>query len=592
MNTLNNVSIEDARRIRKEILAVVTEIGKADDEEFESYKIIETIGCYCLWLIKSDTAIVTVRDLIERIEEKKSNQFMLMKFDDFTDLFLVYNGKTIDESDPWAHIIEKDEEWSKFKGLADKYTKEELAAAVYKTEYIEEELYEEFFTTVPYGIGELVDRILGINKGDSVVEMGVSSYALEALKRNPEIHIEIYDEDDYVILTLVSILADVMGYSDVICTNSIEENAKFDKVFVNNNLEPSEKLSYSDVNCYLEDEWEEFPREISYNWNMCGIGLLRMVENGKAVAIMNAGELTLNKYREVREFLCEGGFIEGVILLPDKTYSSTWINPYMLIMGRNNKTVRFLDARNEYVAGRVKGKRVNELNDEAIAEIVKKYEASESCIEVSVDEMEKCDYVLTPNRYIKVNNTDANLVSFGNIVKEIKRGVTLSASDMDVMITDKTSDIRCLLPADIAAGVVTSERFFNGTIKKPGKNEAHQGDILISKTGNPFRIAVADKNYLVVGNTYILDIDSTKYSAEYIKCYLSSEAGQREIMKYASGSATPIISVSNLSNIEIPIHDEETQKEMNEHAKEIVSALKESYKQIQICKDEMNAFFR
>ena len=33
-------------------------------------------------------------------------------------------------------------------------------------------------------------------------------------------------------------------------------------------------------------------------------------------------------------------------------------------------------------------------------------------------------------------------------------------------------------------------------------------------------------------------------------------------------------------------------KEMNEHAKEIVSALKESYKQIQICKDEMNAFFR
>ena len=62
---------------------------------------------------------------------------------------------------------------------------------------------------------------------------------------------EIYDEDDYVILTLVSILADVMGYSDVICTSSFEENAKFDKVFVNNNLEPSEKLSYSDVNCYL-----------------------------------------------------------------------------------------------------------------------------------------------------------------------------------------------------------------------------------------------------------------------------------------------------------------------------------------------------
>lgn len=38
MNALNNVSIEDARRIRKEISAVVTEIGKSDSEEFESYK--------------------------------------------------------------------------------------------------------------------------------------------------------------------------------------------------------------------------------------------------------------------------------------------------------------------------------------------------------------------------------------------------------------------------------------------------------------------------------------------------------------------------------------------------------------------------
>lgn len=34
----NNVSIEDARRIRAEISTVVTEIGKAEDEEFEIYK--------------------------------------------------------------------------------------------------------------------------------------------------------------------------------------------------------------------------------------------------------------------------------------------------------------------------------------------------------------------------------------------------------------------------------------------------------------------------------------------------------------------------------------------------------------------------
>ena len=205
--------------------------------------------------------------------------------------------------------------------------------------------------------------------------------------------------------------------------------------------------------------------------------------------------------------------------------------------------------------------------------------------------MEDGDFVLTPNRYVEVNDANVNRVRLGDVVKEIKRGITLSASDMDQMIMDAPSDTKCLLPSDIVAGVVTVKKYFHGKLRKPGKNEAHQGDVLISKTGNPFRIAVADNNYLIVGNTYILDIDREKISPEYVKCYLSSKAGQQEIMKYASGSTTPIISVSNLSSIEIPVHDEATQKELNQHANEVVNALNESYRQIQICEDEIDSLF-
>ena len=290
-------------------------------------------------------------------------------------------------------------------------------------EFIEEEFYDSFFATEPIEIGKLVDKILGINKSDSVIEIGGSSYVLDALERNPEAKIEVYDEDNYSLLTLISILADVMGYSNVVCRSGFAEDVEYDKAFVNNTLEPSEQSLATDVQYDLENEWKEFPSDISYDWNMCGTGLLRTAEGGKTVAIMNAGELTLNKYREVREFLCKGGFIEGVILLPDKMYANTWINPYMLVMGRNNETVKFLDARNEYVPSRIKGKRINLLNDEGITEIVKKYESGESCIEVSVSEMEECDYVLTPNRYVKVNDVDANLVRLGNMVKEVKRGI-------------------------------------------------------------------------------------------------------------------------------------------------------------------------
>ena len=591
---MNNVSTEEAKMIRNEIEAFVKEHDKEyifHEENSEAYKIYGTIACYYLWLIKTDALIVSAYDIIDKVTSKDFIQYGTFLFDDFNGLFLEYNTPTTITSDPWNGWEERSDVWQTFKSLADKYTEEQLAAAVYKTDFIEDDYYEKYFAFAPQEIGELVDNLLEVKQKECIVEIGASSYILEALERNKQVHIEAYDEDDYTILTLISILADVKGYSDFACLGGgFEEGKKYDKVFVNNMLEPSERSLTSDVQYDLENEWAEFPSDISYEWNMCGAGILRMKDSGKAVAVMNAGELTLNKYHDVREFLCKAGFVEGVILLPDKMYANTWINPYLVIFSKNNETVKFLDARNEYVANRRKGKRINSLDDDIIESILTKYQSSGECTVVSAEELENGNYVLTPNRYVDDNNSNANKVRLGDLVDEIKRGITLSAADMAQMIMDVPSDTRCLLPSDISGGVVTAEKYFHGELRKPGKNEAHQGDILISKTGNPFRIAISDKNYLVVGNTYILNLDR-KYCPEYVKCYLSSKAGQREIMKYASGSTTPIISVSNLSNIEIPMYDETKQKELNQHAKEIVYSLKESYRQIQICEEEMNSLF-
>ena len=587
---LNLVSEMDAKRIRKEIISKSMEFFEDEKTKTKTKtktntmtKTMETLICYYLWKIKTDPSIVTLDDATKKIRERKENQYATMLQDDLEANFRTYNYPVFEENT---------EAWEKFKSIANKYTEEELSAAVYKVDFIEAEDNESMYAKVPLEIGKLVDKLLDIKNDESVVEIGCSSYVIESQLRNPGAHMETYDEYDYTTLTLISCMSDVMGYSGIICRSSFEEEAKYDKAFVNNMLEPSEKSVLSDAQYDLKNEWEEFPSELSFDWNMCGTGILRTGEKGKAVAIMNAGQLTLNKYREVREFLCKGGYIEGVILLPDKMYSNTWINPYVIVFGTNNKTIRFLDARNECIMIRRKGKRINILNDELIDNIIRKYRTGESCIDVPLDVMKDCDYVLTPNRYMEVNNTNISLIKLGEMVYEIKRGITLSASDMDQLISDNPSEIRCILPSDIVSGVVTTDNYFHGELRKPGKNDAARGNVLISKTGNPFRIAVADRNYLVVGNTYILAIDRTKYSPEYVKCYLSSEDGQQEIMKYATGSMTPTISVSNLSNIEIPMYDEATQKELDKHAEEIVAGLNESYRQIRIYENEMNALFK
>ncbi len=588
---MNDVSIEEAKEVRKEIGAYVQDLAHKYDDKYELSKMDETIACYYLWTLKNDPSIATIWDMINKVESRKANQYALLLFDDFNGIFLEFYISADNNSDPRSGWKERSDIWESFKKSADKYTEEQLAAATYKAEYIDDDYYNGFFAYVPQEIGKLAELILEIKEDESFVHIGASSSILETSERNPQAHLDVYDEDNYTALTLISILADVMGYGDLACLCRLNEGIKYDKAFVNNMLEPSVRSLQSDAQYDLETEWPEFPGDISYEWNQCGTGILRTKDSRKMVAVMNSGDLTLNKYRKVREFLCNGGFIEGVILLPDKMYTNTWINPYLVIFSKNNRTVRFLDARNEYVVNRKKGKRINSLDDVILESIIEKYKSGDACIEASIDEIGNCDYVLTPSRYVETNNANANKVRLGGMINEIKRGITLSASEMDQLITDTPSDIRCLMPSDIIAGVVTAEKYFLGELRKPGKNEAHQGDVLISKTGNPFRIAVADNNYLVVGNTYILDIDRTKYSPEYVKCYLSSKAGQKEIMKYASGSATPIISVSNLSNIEIPLYDEAAQKELNQHAEEIVSSLSENYRQIHICGDEIDAMF-
>ena len=287
---MNNVPVEEAREIREEISSFIKALDKdciVHEENGEAYKIYETMACYYLWLIKKESAKVSIMDIAKIIESKKSNQYALMLFDDFNGLFLDYDSTADILVDPKNGWIERSEEWSHFKALGEKYTEEQLAAAVYKTQFIEEDFYNQSFSFVPFTIGKLVDELLEIEKSDSIVQLGASSYVLEALERNPELHIEAYDEWDYTLLTLLSIISDVMGHKNLVCRSDFsDEVIKYDKVFVNNMLEPSEGSLSSDVSYDLENKWSEFPRDVSEEWNLCGEGILRTKDNGKAVALL------------------------------------------------------------------------------------------------------------------------------------------------------------------------------------------------------------------------------------------------------------------------------------------------------------------
>ena len=547
----------DAERIFEEIKNEI----KLD--KIFSYNAYTIIICYILWKMKTDSSIRSLDDI------------------EWADSFC----------EPFEDIcvwIEEDQSrWKKMEEMASKYTAEEFAACITDIKPFENDLVE----TVPEGIGLLADRILDLKKGDKVYQLNcnLGEYLIQSRERNKGV---IYTGHDmaYFSMMIADFIAQVKGLDSI----SFEREAELDgynKIFATAPMTNDGVNYIYDTYHELEDALPDYPSKESGSWNMCALAAYHIKKNGKAVAVINGGQLDLSTVVNARKYLCENGYIEGVIMLAKKMYDNTWISPYIIILGKNNKKIRFLDASNEYVASRSKGKRINVIDSSIADKITDMYKSGESTVEISITEIKKNDYNLNPSRYVIKSNINADMKELGEFIVETKRGVTMGSSEQDKLVSDVVSGKKCIFASNISEGVVNSNLYFQGEIKKPGKNEASRGDLLITKTGMPFKVAVADDNYLVIGNVYIVKVNKDKISPEYLKCYLSSRQGQSELSRFATGAPTFMINVSNLPKVKVPVFEDKKQEDLSKRAEEIVEELRSCYRQIQDRNEELDSMF-
>lgn len=90
--------------------------------------------------------------------------------------------------------------------------------------------------------------------------------------------------------------------------------------------------------------------------------------------------------------------MEAVIALPQNLYLNTGIACSLLVLSRNNKNIRMIDATEMVSVGR----RQNILSDENISEIVELLNTDDKNSRlVSIEEVAENEYVLNPSRYLQ-----------------------------------------------------------------------------------------------------------------------------------------------------------------------------------------------
>lgn len=170
-------------------------------------------------------------------------------------------------------------------------------------------------------------------------------------------------------------------------------------------------------------------------------GRIGMVLANGSLSSQTGGEGT------IRENIIKADLIEGIVALPSQLFYTTGIPVSLWFLNRTKKQtnkILFVDARN---MGSMITRKLRELSEEDIMEIAGTFDAFNSgtlenekgyCAVVSIEDVAKQDYILTPGRYVGIAETEDD----GEPFQEKMERLTSELSDLFAQSHDLEEEIR------------------------------------------------------------------------------------------------------------------------------------------------------
>ena len=160
-----------------------------------------------------------------------------------------------------------------------------------------------------------------------------------------------------------------------------------------------------------------FPPSTNINYAWLSHIINQLNQNGIAIIVLANGSLaSANDEGIIRQNMITADLVDCIVALPDKLFYSTGIPVCIWIMNRNKahkgKTL-FIDGRK---LGMMVTRRLRELTDEEIRKIADTYinykndenyeDIQGFCKVADLDEIREHDYILTPGRYVGIEEAD------------------------------------------------------------------------------------------------------------------------------------------------------------------------------------------
>lgn len=427
--------------------------------------------------------------------------------------------------------------------------------------------------TTPFGIIKLANKILDIKDDDNVLELcsGKGNFyigmSIDDVKAK-YIGIEL----NYIRKDIAEIRSYLVGESyEYILFDALEYKSenKVDKIFANY---PFALRGFSIDECKRRlqnslDLPEEILRRVSSDWLFNLSIIEQLKDNGKAVVVMTNGSTWNESDKNIRRYFIEHGYVETVVSLPEKLFDFTTIPATLMVLSKNNKKVKFVDAKNLFKSGR----RQNVLTDKNINTILDAI--NEDCDISTTANSEKLvenEYNLNAIRFLDTIPEIKNGVKFETLIKNITRGSQIEADLLDKYKSDQITNYQYLLLSNINDGILSIDNESQYLTEIPDNMSRYvikNNSIILSKIGTPnFKSAVAQiedgKQIIANGNIFVIEVDKEKANPFYIQAFFMSDLGERMLRNICAGTTLLTINLEKLNNMTIPNVSLEKQNEI------------------------------
>ena len=158
--------------------------------------------------------------------------------------------------------------------------------------------------------------------------------------------------------------------------------------------------------------------------------IYHLAPNGKIGLVLANGALSTQTSAEgdIRKRIIEDDLIEGIVAMPTQLFYSVTIPVTLWFISRNKKQkgkTLFIDARK---MGKMEDRKHRNLSDEDIKKLGDTFEAFQEgtledkkgfCAVVTTEDIKKQDYILTPGRYVGIEEQEDDGEPFGDKMKRL-----------------------------------------------------------------------------------------------------------------------------------------------------------------------------